>query len=99
MNYKDTSAWNDLNEIRCLRVLKILMEENFPRNRQMQLCREIACKSNLSSESLSAKVSNYKSLAGINNKSNASTNSKIIFEKYKQYSIPDLDKIITTLTK
>lgn len=99
MNYKDTSDWNDLNEIRCLLILKILIEENFPRNRQMQLCNEIATKSNLTSGSLSAKVSNYKSLAGINNKSNASKNSKIIYEKYMQYSISELEKVIAALSK
>ncbi len=99
MNYKDTSDWNDLNEIRCLLILKILIKENFPRKRQMQLCNEIAMKSNLSSGSLSAKVSNYKSLAGINNESNASKNSKIIYEKYMQYSIPELEKVIAELSK
>ena len=68
-----------INELRCLVILKKLISENFPRNRQMELCREVARKSNLSSGSISAKVSNFKSLAGINNKSNASNNSKIIY--------------------
>jgi hypothetical protein len=97
MNYKDTSDWNDINELRCLVILKKLISENFPRNRQMELCREVARKSNLSSGSISAKVSNFKSLAGINNKSNASNNSKIIYKKYHQYSVVDLEKLISEL--
>lgn len=99
MNYKDTSDWNDINELRCLLILKKLIDENFPRNRQMQLCREVANISNLTSGSISAKVSNYKSLAGINNKSNVSNNSKIIYKKYKQYSISELEKVIIELSK
>jgi hypothetical protein len=99
MNYKDTSDWNDINELRCLLILKKLIDENFPRNRQMQLCREVTIISNLTSGSISAKVSNYKSLAGINNKSNVSNSSKIIYEKHKQYSISELDKVIAELSK
>jgi hypothetical protein len=97
MNYKDTSDWNDINELRCLVILKKLISENFPRNRQMELCREVARKSNLSSGSISAKVSNFKSLAGINNKSNASNNSKIIYNKYHQYSEVELERLISEL--
>lgn len=94
MNYKVESDWNDLNELRCLVILKKIISEGFPRNRQIELCRELARNCNLSVGSLSAKVSNYKSLAGINNNSNASNNSKIIFEKYNQYSLTELEKII-----
>ena len=65
----------------------------------MQLCEEIATKNNLSTGSLSAKVSNYKLLAGINNKSNASKNSKIIYEKHMQFSILELEKVIVELSK
>lgn len=97
MNYKDSSDWNDINELRCLVILKKLIAENFPRNRQMELCREVASKCNLTSESISAKVSNYKSLAGINNNSNASNNSKIIYKKYNQLSVDELEKIISKL--
>lgn len=99
MNYKVESDWNDINELRCLVILKKLILEDFPRNRQMELCRELARDCNLNVGSLSAKVSNYKSLAGINNNSNASYNSKIIFEKYNQYSLFELEKIISELKK
>ena len=97
MNYKDSSDWNDINELRCLVILKKLIAENFPRNRQMELCREVTKKCKLTSESISAKVSNYKSLAGINNNSNASNNSKIIYKKYNQLSVDELEKIISKL--
>ncbi len=97
MTYKENSDWNDINELKCLVILKMLISENFPRNRQMELSVELAIKSKLSKESISAKVSNYKSLAGINKKSNASKNSKIIFEKYNKYSIKELQNIITKI--
>lgn len=95
MTYKDNSDWNDINEIRCLIILKILILENFPRNRQMELSKELARISKLSKESISAKVSNFKSLAKINNNSNASKNSKLIFEKYNGYTIIELQKMIS----
>lgn len=97
MNYKDSSDWNDLNELRCLVILKKLIAENFPRNRQMELCREVASKCNLTSGSISAKVCNFKSLEGVNNKSNASNNSKIIYKKYNQLSLVELEKLISKL--
>lgn len=99
MNYKDSSDWNDINELSCLVILKKLILENFPRKRQMELCREMASKCNLTSGSISAKVSNYKSLASINNKSNASNNSKIIFKKYNQLPVIELEKMISELIK
>lgn len=95
MTYKDNSDWNDINEIRCLIILKILILENFPRNRQMELSKELARTSKLSKESISAKVSNFKSLAKINNNSNASKNSKLVFEKYNGYTIVELQKTIS----
>lgn len=99
MNYKVESNWNDLNELRCLVILKKLILEGFPRNRQIDLCRELAKKCNLKVGSISAKVSNYKSLAGINNKSNASNNSEFIYNNYNKYSIIELEKIIFDLIK
>ena len=97
MKYKDSSDWNDINELRCLVILKKLIAENFPRNRQMELSREMANECNLTSGSISAKVSNFKSLAGVNNKSNASNNSKIIYKKYNQFSVDELEKMILKL--
>ena len=52
---------------------------------------------NLSSGSISAKVSNFKSLEGVNNNSNASNNSKIIYKKYNQLSVDELEKMILKL--
>lgn len=63
----------------------------------MELCREVARKSNLSSGSISVKVCDFKSLSGINNKSNASNNSKIIYKKYDQYTEVELEKLISEL--
>lgn len=97
MNYKDSSDWNDINELRCLVILMKLIDENFPRKRQIELSREMASKCNLTIGSISAKVSNYKSLAGVNNKSNSSNNSKIIYKKYHQFSVIELEKLIFEL--
>ncbi len=58
MNYKDNSDWNDINELRCLLILKELIDENFYRKRQIELSREMASKCNLKIGSIIAKVSN-----------------------------------------
>lgn len=97
MTYKDSSDWNDLNELKCLVILKVLKLENYPRNRQMELCEELARKSKLTKGSISAKVSNFKSLDGINKKSNASKNSKMIYDSYNKFNIEELKNIIIEL--
>ena len=67
--------------------------------RQIERCRELEqrTKKSPSSGSLSAKVCNYKSLAGINNASNYSQNSKRLFDKYKNHSIEQLKSVIKDL--
>ncbi len=58
---------------------------------QIKLCRDISKKYNLSEGNISAKVSNYKSVAGINNSSHASDETRKTYEKYKNSSIEDID--------
>ncbi|MGH1441809.1 MAG: hypothetical protein ACRBBR_16970, partial [Cellvibrionaceae bacterium] len=79
--YRRTSEWNDENELRCLVIFKKLVEASFPRGMQIELCREMAHHTNLDVGNISAKVSNFKSVAGINNESNASANTVSIYNQ------------------
>lgn len=97
MSFRNNSEWNELNELRSLLIFKKLEIENFPRNKQMQYCREMSQKTNLEAGNISAKVSNYKSVAGVNKPSNASTNTIETFEKYKDFSITELEKVVLNL--
>ena len=97
MSYRHDSEWNELNELRSLLIFKKLEIENFPRNKQIQYCREMSQVSDLEVGNISAKVSNYKSVAGVNKPSNASTNTIEIFEKYKNLSVAELEKIISNI--
>lgn len=89
--------WNEKSELQCLLIYKILNADNFPRGKQIELCRELTKFTTLTEGSLSAKVSNYKSVAGINNHSNASSDTIKYYEKYKNISIDDLKKVIDKL--
>ena len=94
MAYRKNSLWNDNNEIKCFLIFKMLDKEGFPRGKQNQYCFEMSKVSNLTSGSISAKICNYKSVAGINNSSNASKNTIRIYNKYKNLSIDELEKIV-----
>lgn len=94
MSYRKNSEWNDKNEISCLLIFKILQRDNYPRGKQSTLCRELSKVSGLSMGSISAKVCNYKSIAGINAHSNASQKTKEIFDKYGERSIQEIESAI-----
>jgi hypothetical protein len=36
MTYKESSEWNEQNEMRCLAIFKKLASENFPHGQQME---------------------------------------------------------------
>ena len=97
MSYKDSSDWNEKNELRCLLIFKKLECENFPRGKQAEYCREMEKATNLSSGNISAKICNYKSVSGRNSASNYSSNTKKIFEKYSNCAVGDLEEIITQM--
>jgi len=88
MTYKN---WNDKKELQCYTIFRYLVSKNFPRGEQIKFSRQLASINGLLEGSISAKISNFKSLAEINNQSNASKNSKIIFDKYREY---DIEKLI-----
>ncbi len=91
MGYKNDSLWNDENEFRCLIIFKKLQAENFPRGKQMEYCREMSKITKLDPSNISAKVANYKSVAGINNHSNASNNTIKFYKEYGELSIQELE--------
>lgn len=94
---KNKSNWNIKSELQCLLIFKQLQADDFPRGKQMQLCRELTKYTKLEEGNLSAKVSNYKSVAGINNPSHPSSDTIKSYYKYKNTSIEDLEDIIDKL--
>ncbi|RSD28933.1 hypothetical protein [Vibrio pectenicida] len=97
MVYRDTSLWNDLNELRCLEAFKKLEGEGFPRGKQSEYALDISLKSGLARGNISAKICNYKSVAGINNESHASANTRYFYNKYKYYSIAAIRELVKSL--
>ena len=94
MSFKDSSNWNEKNELKAFVIFQKLKKVGFPRGKQMELSREMEKETNLDAGNINAKVSNYKSVAGINNNSNASNDTKETYLKYKDYSIKKLEELI-----
>jgi len=94
MNFNESSNWNERNELRCLLIFKKLELENFPRGKQTAYCKEIVIRSGLDEGNLSAKVSDFKSVAGINKPSHNSSNTINAYKKYNHFSIKKLEEII-----
>ena len=94
--YRDSSNWNDKNEMRCLLILKKLEEKDFPRGMQTKLCRETAAIPGigLSEETIQRKVGNFKGEAGVIKPTHSSKATKRIYNKFKNLSIPELEKKI-----
>lgn len=92
--YKKDSGWNDMVELECFYVAR-LVEVNKENGLQARLCKNISEKNpKLTQGSISAKVTNFKSLMGIVNDSNASLNSKRIYNKYKDFSLEEINREI-----
>ncbi len=100
MCYRNGSGWSDKNELRCLVIFKKVKAERFAHGKQMEYCREMANLPDvkLSEGSISAKVGNFKSVAGAANPSNYSKNTERIYKKYKNYTIEELENIIKGMT-
>ncbi len=104
MTYRDGRGWNDITELQCLLIMKKLVAEGFPHGMQIKLCKELDAElkkinNPLDYGSISAKVSNYKSVAGFNNSSNYSSNTKRLYEKYKKHTIKELELVIIEMQK
>ncbi len=95
MSYRTNSKWNDSNEIKCLIIFKKLKLENFPRGKQAEFSRELSKTTGLKYVSISAKISNYKSVSGINKSSNASLNTISFYKKYHKLSIKELTNLLS----
>ena len=98
MPYRADSEWNDVNEIRCLNIFIKLKEAGYPPKMQMGLCWAMSILTNLDAGNISAKVSNYKSVAGINKKSNASASTIDFYRRYGQHSSLELDEVIKKIS-
>lgn len=94
MAFQSGSLWSEPNEIRCLALMKRLQEEGFPRGRQAQLSRELAASTGLPVRSVSAKIGNFKSLAGLIEPSNWSQNSAVIWERYGHLSAAEVQALV-----
>lgn len=94
MSYRANSLWNDKTELMAFLIFKKLEADNYPYRKQAEYCREMKEKTGLKAGNISAKVSNYKSVAGINNKSNASKNTHRIYNEYNHLTLKDLSKMI-----
>lgn len=94
MAYLTSSLWNEENEIRSLIIMKRLQDDGFPRGRQMELCREMSKDTGLDPANISAKVGNFKSLAGINRPSNASVNTIEIYKRYGDLNVEELETLL-----
>lgn len=94
MRFQPGSEWNEENEIRCLIIFKKLEAEGFPRGRQMELAREMARTSNLDATNISAKVTNFKSEAGVNRPSNSSSNTRETYRQYGAMTIEELERLL-----
>lgn len=97
MNYRYDSLWNDKNELLCLLIFKKLEAENFPRGKAMDYCRDLSKETGLTPATLSAKVGNYKSVAGVTSHSNASINTVEFYRLYSDLTIKALEDVINKL--
>ena len=97
--YNHGSGWSDITELQCLLILKKLIDSNFNRGMHSRLCKELATEINNRPpfSSLNAKVGNYKSVAGYNESSKNSRNTKILYEAYKNYSVKKLELVISKM--
>lgn len=94
MTYRESSEWNEVNELRCLEIFQKLNDAKFPRGMQIDLCRDMSRITNLEVGNISAKVSNYKSVAGINSASNASSNTVELFNKFGKLTVAQIGALI-----
>ena len=94
-NYSSNAQWNDKAELACLIIFKKLENEGFPRGKRADLIRQARkIHGNLPEEnSMSAKISNFMSVAEVNKHSKASSNTRNIYKKYKNHTVAELEKI------
>lgn len=94
MNYRDASVWDEKNEIRCLIIFKKLQANQYRKGKQAVYCREMSLITKISPSIISAKVSVYKSVAGVNNATKVAVNTVEVYKKYGHLSAQELEKLI-----
>lgn len=88
------SGWTLENELRCFVIFKKLEDESFPRGRQSELCRELESKTELSFNTINAKVGNLKSEAGVTGESHPSDATKFIMKHYGKMSLQEAEALL-----
>ncbi len=93
-NFNSGSGWSLEMELECFLIFKKLEEASFLRGMQTELCNELASRSNLSLETVKAKVGNFKSEAGVTNESNSSKATIYIVENFGHFSAPEAEALL-----
>tara|TARA_R110002167_G_scaffold174438_9_gene373289 strand:- start:398 stop:721 length:324 start_codon:yes stop_codon:yes gene_type:complete len=94
-NFRPGSGWNFEIELRCFIIFKRLESEGFPKGMQTDLCRVLTESTEISFESLKAKVGNYKSELGVTNDSNSSEATKYIASNFGHLSVSEAEVLLT----
>lgn len=97
MNDGNGSERNEGMDIQCLIIFKRLYVEDFPRGRQIEYCRKLSQDTKIEADRLSARVSDFKSAAGLNQSSHASMNTVRLYKKYRHTSIRELERMLSRL--
>ncbi|MBV2129023.1 hypothetical protein [Arsukibacterium indicum] len=93
-DFNPTSGWTLEMELRCFVIFKKTEAAGFPRGMQTDLCNDLAAKSNLSAETIKAKVGNFKSEAGYTNETNASKATKYLIKNYGALSEEETEALL-----
>ncbi|MBM9518907.1 hypothetical protein JWG39_03645 [Desulforhopalus vacuolatus] len=93
--FSSSSEWSLENELRCFVIFKQLEAENFTRGMQSDLCREFESKSNLSFNTINAKVGNFKSESGVTGDSHVSEATKYLVAQYGSMSLPETKALLS----
>ncbi|WP_146146374.1 hypothetical protein [Photobacterium kishitanii] len=95
MTFNDNSKWSLENELRCFVIFKTLESHNLvPRGLQSELCRDLESRTNLSFNTIYAKVGNYKSVSGLIGNSHFSSATKFVMERYGRLSLAEAKALL-----
>ena len=92
--FNEGSGWSLRMELECFLIFKKLEAANFPRGMQTDLCNELKSRSSLSSGTITAKVGNFKSEAGVSRASNSSQATKYIAENFGELSVSETEALL-----
>lgn len=84
--FQESSPWSFELELECFVIFKRLEEQNYPRGLQTELCLQLERRTQLTLETIKAKVGNFKSEAGAIGPSHSSNATKYIYSKFHTFS-------------